>query len=102
LGGIEPEALGIVFLEAAAAGLPVVVGRSGGAPETVVDGVTGQLVDPCDAPAVARAIGALLANPDRAREMGLRGRGWVAEHFAGGGAELLRGLLDDRASDAMD
>ena len=41
LGGLEPEAFGIVFLEAAACGLPVVIGSSGGAPETVLDGETG-------------------------------------------------------------
>jgi phosphatidylinositol alpha-1,6-mannosyltransferase len=35
--GLEPEAWGIVFLEARACGLPVVVGRSGGAPETLGD-----------------------------------------------------------------
>ena len=41
LGGLEPEAFGIVALEAAACGLPVVIGDSGGAPETVLDGETG-------------------------------------------------------------
>lgn len=41
LFGLEPEAFGIVFLEAQACGLPVLVGDSGGAPETIVDGTTG-------------------------------------------------------------
>lgn len=42
--GLEPEAWGIVFLEAQACGLPVVVGRSGGAPETVLDLQRSQVV----------------------------------------------------------
>ena len=45
LWGLEPEAWGIVFLEAQACGLPVLVGRSGGAPEVLADGALGMLVD---------------------------------------------------------
>lgn len=82
LGGLEPEALGIVFLEAAAAGLPVVVGRSGGAPETVRDGVTGRVVDPRSPEQVADTIIGLLDDPVAAREMGERGRGWVSRRFS--------------------
>jgi phosphatidylinositol alpha-1,6-mannosyltransferase len=93
-GGLEPEALGIVFLEAAASGLPVVVGSSGGAPEAVVDGVTGHLVDPTDPLAVADAISALLSAPGGARRMGARGRHAVAARFGGGGIGVLRQLLD--------
>ena len=48
LGGLEPEALGIVFLEAQSTGLPVLVGRSGGAPDAVLDGETGYVEDPHD------------------------------------------------------
>ena len=44
-GGLEVEGFGIVFAEAAAAGLPVLAGRSGGAPEAVADGDTGIVVD---------------------------------------------------------
>lgn len=43
--GLEVEGLGLVYLEAAAAGLPVIAGPSGGAPETVEEGVTGYVVD---------------------------------------------------------
>ena len=43
--GLDVEGLGIVYLEASASGLPVVAGDSGGAPETVLDGVTGNVVD---------------------------------------------------------
>ena len=48
-GGLEAEGFGIVFLEAAAAGVPAVAGRSGGSHEAVVDGVTGFVVDGRDA-----------------------------------------------------
>ena len=82
LHGLEPEALGIVFLEAAAAGLPVVAGRSGGAPETVVDGVTGYVVDPRSPHQVAERIVALLDDPAGARSMGLRGRGRVIHEYS--------------------
>jgi phosphatidyl-myo-inositol dimannoside synthase len=43
-GGLEVEGLGLVYLEAAACGLPVIAGPSGGAPETVEEGVTGMVV----------------------------------------------------------
>ncbi len=76
-GGLDVEGLGIVFLEAAAAGLPVVAGDSGGAPETVLDGVTGHVVDGRDVTAVARAVGGLLAEPDRVAAMGAAGREWM-------------------------
>jgi phosphatidylinositol alpha-1,6-mannosyltransferase len=52
----------------------VVVGRSGGAPETVVEGVTGHVVDGRDAPLLAKALADLLADPDRAAAMGAAGR----------------------------
>ena len=47
-GGLEQEGFGIVFLEAAAAGVPQVAGRSGGAHEAVADGETGLVVDERD------------------------------------------------------
>ena len=56
-GGLDVEGLGIAALEAAASGLPVVVGDSGGAPETVRDGVTGHVVDGRDVGALATAVG---------------------------------------------
>lgn len=76
-GGLDVEGLGIVFLEAAATGLPVVAGDSGGAPETVLDGRTGHVVDGHDVAAVARAVGGLLAEPERAAAMGAAGREWM-------------------------
>lgn len=74
LGGLETEGLGICYLEAAAAGRPVVAGSSGGAPEAVVDGVSGLVVDGRDPAAVAAALVPLLTDPARARAMGLAGR----------------------------
>ena len=74
LGGLEPEAFGIVALEAAACGLPVVIGDSGGAPETVLDGETGFVVHPRDVVEVADRLGELLTDRVLARAMGERGR----------------------------
>jgi phosphatidylinositol alpha-1,6-mannosyltransferase len=80
--GTDLEALGVVFLEAAAAGLPVVAGRSGGAPETVVEGVTGTVVDGRRAALVGRAVARLLADPPAARAMGVAGRARVEAEFS--------------------
>jgi phosphatidylinositol alpha-1,6-mannosyltransferase len=74
LGGLEPEAFGIVALEAAACGLPVVIGDSGGAPETVLDGETGFVVSPHAVREVADRLGDLLSDRVLARAMGERGR----------------------------
>lgn len=77
------EGFGLVFLEAAACGLPAIGGRSGGIPDAVVDGVTGWLVDPTDDGAIARALIECLGRPEerdargaRARERALREMGW--------------------------
>jgi phosphatidylinositol alpha-1,6-mannosyltransferase len=81
-GGLDVEGLGMVFLEAAACGLPVVAGTSGGAPETVVEGVTGHVVDPRSPAAVAGVVADLLDDPARARAMGAAGRRWVEERWS--------------------
>ncbi|GAA5119293.1 glycosyltransferase family 4 protein [Pseudonocardia adelaidensis] len=80
-GGLDVEGLGIVLLEAAAAGLPVVAGESGGAPETVREGRTGRVVDGRDVESVASAVAGLLADPDRARAMGAAGRSWMRQDW---------------------
>ncbi|MDX3314497.1 glycosyltransferase family 4 protein [Streptomyces sp. NPDC054884] len=80
--GLEAEGLGIVFLEASASGLPVVVGDSGGAPDTVLDGRTGSVVDGTDPAAVAGALTRILRDADRAAEMGTAGRQWVRERWS--------------------
>jgi phosphatidylinositol alpha-1,6-mannosyltransferase len=80
--GLEQEGFGIVFLEAAAAGVPQIAGDSGGAPEAVVDGVTGLVVEsPGDPGAVAEALRSLLADPSRRRRMGRAARSRVQESF---------------------
>lgn len=70
------EGFGIVFLEAAAHGLPVVAGNVGGALDAVVDGTTGVLVDPQDPAALADAVCGLLLDPDRAKALGAAGIAW--------------------------
>jgi phosphatidylinositol alpha-1,6-mannosyltransferase len=81
-GGLEAEGFGIVFLEAAASGLPAVAGRSGGAWEAVDDGTTGFVVDPHDAGAVADALARLLADPALRRAMGAAARARAETSFA--------------------
>jgi phosphatidylinositol alpha-1,6-mannosyltransferase len=73
--GLEQEGFGIVFLEAAAAGVPQVAGASGGSDEAVVDGETGFVVrDPRDPTEVAGWLRALFADAGRRREMGAAAR----------------------------
>jgi len=79
--GLDVEGLGIVFLEASATGVPVVAGRSGGAPETVRDGETGVVVDGWDVGAIAASVSGLLADPHRAAKMGAAGRCWVVDNW---------------------
>lgn len=82
LAGLEAEGLGMVFLEAAACGLPVVVGNSGGAVEAVLPDQTGRLVEPRSVEQVADAVVGLLANPAAAAAMGRRGREWVSRDWS--------------------
>lgn len=80
--GDDVEGFGIAILEASAAGLPVVVGRSGGAPETIVNGVTGILVEPDDSDGLARTLIRLLKNPEEAKKMGEEGRRYVTDEYS--------------------
>jgi phosphatidyl-myo-inositol dimannoside synthase len=81
-GGLEQEGFGIVFLEAAAFGVPQVAGASGGATEAVLDGQTGLVVgDPSDPGALAEAIRTLLADPPLRRKLGRAARRRVQESF---------------------
>src|ERR1700754_1580836 len=92
--GLDVEGLGIVFLEASSTGVPVVAGRSGGAPEAVRDGETGVVVDGWDVGAIAASVSDLLADPDRAARMGKAGRRWGVEDWQRRTqAERLGGLL---------
>jgi phosphatidylinositol alpha-1,6-mannosyltransferase len=77
----QVEGFGIVYLEAAACAKPSVAGNQGGAPDAVVDGVTGLLVDPTDASQIARALNCLLTHEDEAGRMGEAGRARVCRDF---------------------
>jgi phosphatidylinositol alpha-1,6-mannosyltransferase len=94
--GMDVEGLGIVFLEASATGVPVIAGKSGGAPETVQHNKTGLVVDGRSVNEVAEAVTELLTDRDRADAMGAAGRAWVTSQWrwdtlAARLADLLRG-----------
>ena len=96
--GLEQEGFGIVFLEAAAAGVPQVAGRSGGAHEAVADGETGMVLDPATAPAAAQAIGALLDDGELRQRMGAAARLRVETSFSYDGlARRLRTAIGEMA-----
>lgn len=78
---IGVEGFGISLVEAAACGLPVVAGNSGGIPDAVRDGETGFLVAPEDPAALADAICRLLSDPALARRLGHNGRRAVETYF---------------------
>jgi phosphatidylinositol alpha-1,6-mannosyltransferase len=77
--GMEIEGLGLVYLEAAATGLPVVAGSSGGAPETIDPGRTGFVAD--SAAGIVEVVEMWLADPTTAQAMGGLGRKRVEDSF---------------------
>jgi phosphatidylinositol alpha-1,6-mannosyltransferase len=79
--GLEVEGLGIVYLEASACGLPVVGGKSGGAPDAVLVGETGVVVDGTNSSEIAEACIDLLNNPELCALMGANGRAWIIENW---------------------
>ncbi|GAA4578088.1 glycosyltransferase family 4 protein [Micromonospora coerulea] len=79
--GLDVEGLGIVYLEASAAGLPVVAGDSGGAPDAVREGETGYVVRGRDVAQLADRVATLLADRDLARQLGAAGRAWVEREW---------------------
>ena len=81
LAGLEVEGLGIVYLEASSCALPVIAGRSGGAPDAVDEGITGFSVDGTSTSEVSSAIIKLLDDPARAKAMGEAGRKWIIENW---------------------
>jgi phosphatidylinositol alpha-1,6-mannosyltransferase len=81
LAGLEVEGLGIVYLEASACGLPVIAGNSGGAPDAVLQGETGLVVDGTSKAEVAAAVIELLQDADRSKAMGIRGRQWIIQEW---------------------
>jgi phosphatidylinositol alpha-1,6-mannosyltransferase len=72
--GLEAEGFGIVFVEAAACGVPAVAGRSGGSHEAVVDGETGFVVEPRDVDAVRCALEQLLGDDAQRARFGASAR----------------------------
>jgi glycosyltransferase involved in cell wall biosynthesis len=94
----DAEGLGMVFLEAATAGLPVVSYRHGGVPEAVVDGVTGLLADEGDVTGLAAGLTRVLADPALAAELGRQGRLRVVREFdVVRQTALLEDLYDEAA-----
>ncbi len=82
LPSLWPEPFGLVGIEALAAGRPVVASDTGGVSDWLQDGVSGLLVAPGDARALAQALNELLADPVRQRTMGAAGRETVAARFS--------------------
>lgn len=96
LGGTDVEGLGIVYLEAQACGVPAVAGRSGGAPEAVLDGRTGTVVDGGDPAEVARVLDGWLADAGARGGAGRRGRAWVERQWSWSAiATAFADLLDE-------
>lgn len=79
-GGLDVEGLGIVYLEAQAASLPVIAGNSGGAPETITE-ETGVVVDGTNTSELAEALVKMLQDPHSAAAMGQAGRRHVERHW---------------------
>jgi len=93
--GLEQEGFGIVFLEAAAAGVPQLAGASGGSHEAVVDGVTGTVVRrPRSVDETSRALAVLVDDPDLRHRLGGAARLRVE-------AELTYDVLAERLAEAI-
>ncbi len=83
----QEEGFGRTAIEAAACGLPVVVGNTGGQPETVIDGKTGYVVPAGDRTALSERVSILLIDKKLARRMGEKGREFIVKTFT---AEIMR------------
>jgi phosphatidylinositol alpha-1,6-mannosyltransferase len=93
------EGFGIVFLEANAAGKPVIGGRSGGAIEAIEHGVTGYLINPDDPDEIAAALRKLLSDRSLRERLGAAGRERVISEFQWQTrARILDGINEDLAS----
>lgn len=92
--GLQTEGLGLSALEAAATGVPVVVGQSGGSPASVLPGETGLVVDATRPEPVAAAVVTLLRDPELGRRMGAAGRAWIENCWSWErAAQRLAGVL---------
>ncbi|MFW5721198.1 MAG: glycosyltransferase, partial [Bacteroidota bacterium] len=79
---VHAEGISNAIMEYMAAGLPVIATNAGGTPELVKDGLSGFLVPAFDENLVAEKILYLINNPDKAREMGKRGRERIKNEFS--------------------
>jgi len=77
----ETESFGLAALEALACEVPVIATRVGGLTDLVLDGETGFLFDVGDIGAMAERAIELLADPDKRRRMGARGREWAVQQY---------------------
>ena len=93
--GPSVEGFGLVYLEAAAAGLPVIAHRTGGVAEAVRDGVTGILVEPTDRAALASAILSLIGDESKRAQFGEAGRERAKELSWGNNFKILFGSLGE-------
>ena len=81
LGSGKTEGIPVALMEAMAAGAPVVATSVSGVPELVEDGVTGRLVPPNDAVALADALVAIRADPATTARLAVAGRARVLADF---------------------
>ncbi|NND53780.1 MAG: glycosyltransferase family 4 protein [Gammaproteobacteria bacterium] len=93
------EGLGVVLLEAQAAGVPVIASRAGGMPEAIADGVSGELVEPGNAGELAKRLIRLLRDAELREAMGAAGRVRVADYFSpqamvSGNLAIYREIVD--------
>jgi len=79
--GFDVEGLGIVYLEASASAVPVIAGNSGGAPDAVINEVTGYVLDPKNKNLLVEKIVNLLLNPDLRNRLGKQGRSWIEKQW---------------------
>lgn len=93
LGGLDTEGFGVVYLEAAAAGVPCIGGRAGGSAEAVLDGITGFVLSDPTPLAVAEALKAVEADETMRVLLGASGRQRVEREFA---PKVLARRLEDQ------
>jgi len=79
--GFDVEGLGIVYLEASASGVPVIAGNSGGAPDAVINDVTGYVIDAKNKNLLQEKIVNLLSNPELRNRLGKQGRSWIEKQW---------------------
>lgn len=96
-GGIETEGLPLVYVEAAAASLPLIGGKAGGVSDAVRHEETGLLVDGTDPDETADAINRLISNPAEAARMGTAARKMAESEF---GWDFIFGVFEDALTEA--